>query len=218
VPGPAVRRMSRDDRRASLVAAAGRLVAGAPGERLTFEAIAAEAGVSATLPYKYFDAVDDVALELYTSLVDDVDAATDEILAGDRPFDDKVRAAVLLWCALVERDDFLFVRLAEGANAAGLARAVHRRRERTVAVWAPPIAREFGLSEAHARLAAASMVASAGAAIQRIFADRLDRDEVADLVVRMARAQCAAMVLPAPAARQRAAVSASSRARSSAKR
>lgn len=184
--------MARDDRRASLLAAAARVIAGRPGDRLTFEAIAATAGVSPTLPYKYFQSPEDVALELYTSIVDDVDARTDEILADRRPFDDKVRGAVLLWCALVERDDFLFVRLAEGANAASLARAVHRRRERIVDVWAEQLTAAFGLEATVARLVAASVIAGSSSVIQRIFSERLDRDEVADLLVLLVRAQAEA--------------------------
>ena len=184
--------MARDDRRASLLAAAARVIAERPTERLTFEAIAAAAGVSPTLPYKYFESAEDVALQLYTSIVDDIDARTDEILADDGPFDDKVRAAVLLWCTLVERDDFLFVRLAEGANAAALARAVQRRRERIVDVWADQLVEAFGLDPMSARLVAASVTSGASSVIQRIFAERLDRDDVADLLVRLVRAQAEA--------------------------
>lgn len=184
------RRMARDERRTSLLEAAARVVAARSGDRLSFEAIAAEAGVSPTLPYKYFDSPEDVALELYTLAVADVDARTDEVFAdAARPFDDKVREAFLLWCSLVERDGFLFVRLAEGANAAALDRAVRARRERTVQVWAEQLCDEFALDEPTARIAAASVTAGAGAVVQRVFTDRLDRDDVAELLVRMVRAQ-----------------------------
>ena len=182
--------MARDERRTSLLAAAARVVAARSGDRLSFEAIAAEAGVSPTLPYKYFDSPEDVALELYTQTVADVDARTDEVLAdSDRAFDDKVRETFLLWCSLVERDDFLFVRLAEGANAAALDRAVRARRERTVQVWAEQLRDEFALDEPTARVVSASVTAGAGAVVQRVFTDRLDRNEVAELLVRMVRAQ-----------------------------
>ena len=182
--------MARDERRSSLLAAAARVVAGRSSERLSFEAIAAEAGVSPTLPYKYFDSPEDVALELYTQTVADVDAHTDEVLADPaRAFDDKVREAFLLWCALVERDDFLFVRLAEGANASALDRAVRTRRERTVQVWAEQLRAEFALDEPTARVVAASVTAGAGAVVQRVFTDRLDRTDVAELLARMVRAQ-----------------------------
>ncbi len=182
--------MTREDRRSSLLAAAARAVVAGPGERLTFEAIAAEAGVSATLPYKYFDSVEEIALLLYTSAVDDVDARTDELFADDDlSFDDTVRATFLLWCTQVERNDFLFVRLAEGANAASLNRAVNRRRERIVGVWADRIGPEFDLDETTARLVAASVTSAASALVQRVFSDRLDRDEVADLLTSLVRAQ-----------------------------
>jgi AcrR family transcriptional regulator len=183
--------MARDERRASLIAAAARVVAARSGDRLSFEAIAAEAGVSPTLPYKYFDSPEDVALELYTLTVADVDARTDDVLADpERVFDDKVRETFLLWCSLVEHDNFLFVRLAEGANAAALERAVRTRRERAVEVWAQQLRAEFALDEPTARVVAASVTAGAGAVVQRVFTDRLDRDQVAELLVRLVRAQC----------------------------
>lgn len=183
--------MGRDERRASLLAAAARVVATRSGERLTFEVIAAEAGVSPTLPYKYFDSPEDVALALYTNAVEDVDARTDELLHdGDRTFDEKVAEAFLLWCDLVERDDFLFIRLAHGANAAALDRAVRRRRERVIELWAQQMVSEFELEAGAARLVATSVVAGVSAVVQRVFTDRLNRDEVAAFLVRVTRAQC----------------------------
>lgn len=195
--------MGRDERRASLLAAAARLVASRSGERLSFEAIAAEAGVSPTLPYKYFTAVEDVALELYTAAVADIDARTDMLLAAsDRTFDTKVQESFLLWCALVERDDFLFVRLARGANATSLHRAVQRRRARAIEVWAAQVRDEFGADERTARLVAASVTAGASAVVQQVFNDRLDRIEAARLFARLVRAQCAgATTAPASGAR-----------------
>jgi AcrR family transcriptional regulator len=184
--------MGRDERRASLLAAAARLVASRSGERLSFEAIAAEAGVSPTLPYKYFTAVEDVALELYTAAVADVDARTDLLLAAsDRTFDTKVQESFLLWCDLVERDDFLFVRLARGAHATSLHRAVQQRRARAIEVWAAQVRDEFGADERTARLVAASVTAGASAVVQQVFNDRLDRTEAARLFARLVRAQCA---------------------------
>ncbi len=185
--------MSRTDRRASLLAAAAQVISEAPGERLSFEAVAAAAGVSPTLPYKYFDSIEDVTLELYSATVADVDARIDQLLADpDVSFDDTLRSAFVMWCEQVERDNFLFVRLAEGANAAALARSVRRRRERAVGIWAQVLTTEFGLHDVTARLLAASITAAASAMVQRVFADRLDRAAVAELLVVVARGQCAA--------------------------
>ncbi len=168
----------------------GRDVAARSRDRLSFEAIAAEAGVSPTLPYKYFDSPEDVALELYTNSVADIDACTDELLADPaRAFDDKVRETFLPWCSLVQRDGFLSVRLAEGANAAALDRAVRARRERTMQVWTQQLRDEFALDEPTARVVAASVTAGAGAVVQRVFTDRLDRNDLAEPLVRLVRAQ-----------------------------
>ncbi|MEO1058630.1 MAG: TetR/AcrR family transcriptional regulator [Actinomycetota bacterium] len=195
MPATAPRRMSRSDRRASLLAAAAQVISDAPGERLSFEAVAAAAGVSPTLPYKYFDSIEDITLELYAATVADVDARIDDLLADPGvSFDDTLRSSFLMWCEQVERDDFLFVRLAEGANAADLARSVRRRRERAVGTWAEVLVAEFGLDDVTARLLAASITTSASAMVQRVFADRLERTAVAELLVVVARAQCASAV------------------------
>jgi hypothetical protein len=66
---------------------------------------------------------------------------------------------------------------------------VRARRERTVQVWAEQLRVEFALDEPTARIVAASVTAGAGAVVQRVFTDRLDRNDVADLLVRLARAQ-----------------------------
>ena len=68
--GPAPKRMSREAGRAALLDAAADVVRAPEGDGLSFEAVAAAAGVSATLPYKYFESVDEIAdvLELIDEL------------------------------------------------------------------------------------------------------------------------------------------------------
>lgn len=158
---------------------------------MTFEAIAAEAGVSQSLPFKYFHSIDEVALELYERLVNDVDAESEAMLADDAlDFDTKLRGTFGLWCSLVERDGFLMVRLAEGSDAPNFNRAVDRRRERTISAWAGEIGREFALDVIGARLASASVQAAGSALVRRVFVDGLDRSDVAEALVALARGQC----------------------------
>ncbi len=188
------RRMSRTDRRLALLDAAGRLLRQREPTPLSFEAIAAEAGVSATLPYKYFDSVDEVADELYRRLVGAVDDATDQILADpERPFDTKVHDTISRWCDTIREDGLLLLRLADDVAHPSLRRAIDRRRERAVDVWAAEIEAEFALEPTTARLLAASMTASSTALLRRWIRDRLDRDTVIDLFVTMTRGQIEAV-------------------------
>ena len=182
------KRMSREGRRAALLEAAAQLLRGrAP---LTFEAIADAAGVSSTLPYKYFDSVDEVAEALYLEVVGAVDDETDRVLADpDRSFDEKVRDTVTLWAETIRRDGVLLLRLADGAAHPSLARLIDERRERAVDVWAEQVEAEFGVDPGTSRLIAASITAGSSAILQRWTRDRLDRDRVIELFVAMARAQ-----------------------------
>lgn len=192
MPTEAPRRMGRDQRRASLLAAATELLR-RPGSPLTFESIAAEAGVSATLPYKYFASIDEVALELYAEFVHEIDAATDALLADPgADFDGKVRGAMDLWFDAVGRDGALFVRLTGPDAPTGLRRFVRERRARVADLWAREVASEFGLAADDADLVAVALVAATSAVLQRTRVERLDRDHVTATTVAMVRGMGAA--------------------------
>ncbi|MFK8025240.1 MAG: TetR/AcrR family transcriptional regulator [Ilumatobacter sp.] len=187
------KRMTRDARRLALLDAATAVLLADDRPAFTFETIAAQAGVSATLPYKYFESVDDVADQLYHRVVDEVDEATDRLLADpSRSFDDKVRSTLESWCDTIRQDGPLLLRLNEGVAHASLARAIDRRRERAIGVWATVLAAEFELDADDARVVAASITAGSSATLQRWTRDGLDRGRAIELFVRLARAQAEA--------------------------
>ena len=185
--------MSRQDRRASLLDASADLLR-AERSALTFEAIAERAGVSATLPYKYFDSVDEIASELYQRIVVAIDHQTDELLADPATsFDDKVRAGMHLWCDVLRDEGVLLWRLSDDAAHPSLRQAIETRRERAVEVWAQAIESEFELATSDARLLAGSLTAGSTALLRRWIVDRLDRAAVVERFVVMARAQIEAV-------------------------
>ena len=189
------KRMSREARRTALLDAAARVLLSSDRAPLTFESIADHAGVSPTLPYKYFDSVDDVAGELYDRVVGAVDSATDRLLADPtQGFDDKVRGSLMMWCDAIRRDGPLLLRLTEGGADASLARRIDRRRERAVTVWAEVVRSEFDLDGDAARIVAASTTAGSSAVLQRWTRDRIDLDRVVELFVVLTRAQAMAAV------------------------
>lgn len=186
--------MSRADRRLALLDAAAELLRGKDPVPLSFEAIAAGAGVSATLPYKYFDSIDEVANELYRRLVGEIDDETDRILADrSRSLDDKLRDSILLWCDMLRRDGLLLLRLADDAAHPSLRKVIERRRDRAIEVWAAELSTQFPLDTATARLLAASITAGSTAVLRRWIRDRLDRDDMVETFVRMARGQIEAV-------------------------
>ena len=186
----APKRMSREARRSALLDAAAELLRGPEPTALTFEAVADAAGVSATLPYKYFESVDEIANELYAHLVGPIDEAATTIARDPaRSFDDKLRATMELWCNVLRRDGVLLFRLSDDVAHPSLRRAIEARRERSVELWADQIEAERSLDPATARLVAASINAGSIAALRRWIVDRRDRVETIELFVVMARAQ-----------------------------
>ena len=185
----APRRMTREDRRASLLDAAADVLESRRGP-LTFEALAEVAGVSATLPYKYFESVDEVALELYHRIVGAVDDAIDHLIADpDTDLDEKVRASLHLWCDVLREEGPLLLRLSDDVAHPGLGRAIEARRERAVDVWADAIEAHADVGPADARLLAASLTAGSTAILRRWIRDRLDRTATVERFVVMNRAQ-----------------------------
>lgn len=186
----APKRMSREARRAALLDAAADLLRATDPSPLSFESIAAAASVSPTLPYKYFESVDQIATELHTHVVGPIDEQTDTIVADpERTLDDKVRATLHLWCDTLRRDGILLLRLSDDVAHPSLRRAIDARRERSVHLWADEIARECQLDEPTARLVAGSITGGSIAALRRWIVDRLDREQMVETFVNLARAQ-----------------------------
>ena len=183
------KRMSREARRASLLDAATDLLRAGPAT-LSFEAIAEQAGVSPTLPYKYFESVDEIAGELYGRIVGAVDDETDRILADDDlGLDDKVRATLHLWCDTLRDEGPLLLRLTDDVAHPSLSSAVDARRERAVDVWQAELETRLAIDAADARLLAATLTAGSTAVLRRWVRDRLDRREVIERFVLMTRGQ-----------------------------
>ena len=84
------------------------------------------------------------------------------------------------------------VLLTDGVAHASLARAIDRRRERSVGVWSTVLESDFDLDEVTARVVAASITAGSSATLQRWTRDGVDRTEVIELFVVLARAQAEA--------------------------
>ena len=184
------KRMSREARRASLLDAAADLLRASDPTPRSFEAIATAAAVSPTLPYKYFDSVDEIATELHRHLIGPIDELTETIATDrDRSFDDKLRATLALWCETLRRDGLLLLRLSDDVAHPSLRRAIDTRREASMRLWASEIERETGIDPMTARLVAGSITGGSIAALRRWVVDRLDQDEMIECFVALARAQ-----------------------------
>ena len=86
----------------------------------------------------------------------------------------------------------VLLRLTDDVAHPGLRRLVDERRERSVDVWAAQIRQEFALAPTVARVVAASITAGSNAALRCWIRDGIDREQVIELFVRVARGQAAA--------------------------
>ncbi len=182
--------MSREDRRSSLLDAAADLLRTPQRQELTFERVAEAAGVSPTLPYKYFESLDQLANELYDHLVGPVDDEIDQLLAStDLSFDDKIRGSLHVWTTKLRQDGRLLLRLTNDVAQSGLRVAIERRREASITHWASELETQFALDTAIARVVAASVTAGSAAVLHRWVIDRLDEEPTIELFVALCRAQ-----------------------------
>src|SRR5690349_1167466 len=117
----APRRMSRAAREeAFLDAAAGIIESGGVGA-LSFEAMASASGVAKTLPYAYFESIDDVLVTLFERVIGGVDAAIDDVLAASElPFGEIVEQALTVWFDAVSAHGRLVGALLDGRAHPGL--------------------------------------------------------------------------------------------------
>lgn len=182
------RRMSREARREALIDAAKRVLRRHSLADLSFELVADEAGVSKTLPYSYFDSPAEIAVALYRQVVGRVDTATDEIVASDRSFDDKLRATLDLWCDEIEADGRMIRSLLDGHAVAAVRPLIEARDSHAVEVWATALHDEFDLDDRDATFVAHIVSSGTTAALQQWAAEGHDRRIVIERLVRATRA------------------------------
>lgn len=187
------RRMAPAERRAALLAAAADVLRHHPLAELTYERMAEYADVSKTLPYRYFDSIDEVAIELLDATVGAIDRATPAAIADAGSFSGKVAAALSLWCDAIEADGALIGSLLDGRPFPALRARIDERDEAAVALWSETIADEFDVDRADAQLLATQMVAGATAVLMRWVVERLDRDVVIDRFARSVEGAASAL-------------------------
>src|SRR3954454_6159773 len=105
---PARPRLTRDERRQHFLDAAARLITERGAESVTMKGVAAEAGVSKALGYRYFANRDDLLLALFDREVRVLDERTiAAVMSADR-FEGRLRAVVDVWQDLiVERGNLM---------------------------------------------------------------------------------------------------------------
>ncbi len=177
------RRMTKVARREALLDAAEGVLQRHVLAELSFELVADEAGVSKSLPYRYFESPAEIASAVYTRRIGTIDATIDEIVASSVGFDAKLRATLDLWCDAISTDGRLVGTLLDGKAVAAVRPLIEARDAHARRVWRSAITDEFGVAAADAALLATMLTAAATEALRHWAARELDRDQfIADFV------------------------------------
>jgi AcrR family transcriptional regulator len=185
--------MSREARRARFLDAASEVVETGGVAALSFESIASTAGVAKTLPYAYFDSVDEILLTLFDRVIGAVDARIESILAGDEPFGRVVAQALGTWFDAARDHGPLVRALLDGQAHPGLAEAIRRRDRASHKRWHDLVADRFALDDRDAHLLAAMLTSTATATVGLWASRRGSRTALVDGFVRMAEAAAIAL-------------------------
>lgn len=186
--------MSREDRRAAFLDVAAGLVEEGGVAAVSFEAVAVAAGVAKTLPYAYFESVDDILVTVFDRVVGEIDAAIEAILgADDEPFGAVVEQALGVWFDAVRDHGRLVAALLGGRAHPGLASAIDRRDRASHKQWHDLVVARFGVADPNAHLLAAMLTSTATATVQLWSARRGSRAALVDGFVAMAEGAAAAL-------------------------
>jgi AcrR family transcriptional regulator len=160
---------------------------------VTFDAIAAETGVTKTLPYAYFPSVDEVLVALFDETIVPVDRAIRRVVAGGDTFEETVRAAIGVWFDAIRKDGAAVAGLLGGSAVPALAARIERRDVRSHKLWHDVAVDRLGIADPAAHVFAA-MLNSTATSVVGLWVDRRgSRDELIDAFASMASAAAIAL-------------------------
>jgi AcrR family transcriptional regulator len=149
--GP-VARLSHELRREQLLDAASTLIVERSLGAVTMEGVAAQAGVSKALPYRFFANRDDLLMSLYDREAGLLTARVRAATRGVEGYEQRVRAVVQAWLEGVTERGLVLGVLVLSSPRGG---PIEDRRQRLVTDlardWARELSREFGVDERRAQ-------------------------------------------------------------------
>jgi AcrR family transcriptional regulator len=187
-------RLSRDERREQLLDTAGAMVVDEGVESLTMEGIAAKAGVSKALPYKFFANREDLLLTLYDREVHEVGDRLEVVAGNVEPFEERLRVTIRAWLEHMQERGLLLGILMTTPLLTG---PIQKRQfvvgEELAVEWGELAAEEFHIPPDRAVDAAAVLLAGTQGLLQRWIGHHDRQDELVDSFVTMTVAAFAAL-------------------------
>ena len=177
--------MTRPKRREALLEAASSVVADGGVGACSFEAIADAAGVAKTLPYAYFESVDEVLLSLFDRVIGELDAEIEQVVGSGGTFEELLRRSLDVWFDAVRTRGPLIAALLDGRAHLGLADRVRQRDKRSNKLWHDVVAAHLGLGDPDAHILAVMLNTSATGVIELWAARRGRRPDLVDVYVAM---------------------------------
>jgi AcrR family transcriptional regulator len=145
-------RLSHAQRRKQLLDAAARLIIDKSLDAVTMEGVAARAGVSKALPYRFFANRDDLLIALYDREAGILTRRVREATRQVQGFEARTRLIVETWLEGLSERGLVLGMLVLASPLAG---PIEARRQHVVATlaseWGGAVAREFGISEQRAQ-------------------------------------------------------------------
>lgn len=178
------RRMTRAARRDALLDAAAGLVADGGVASLRFDALAHAAGVAPSLPYAYFEDVDEILLTLFDRVIGELDDRVAELAAGDDDLPTLLADALAVWFDAVRDHGRLVGALLDGAATPALAAAVRRRDLASHKRWREVLLANTDADGADVEVLAAMVNVTATATVQLWVGRRGSRAALTEAFVR----------------------------------
>lgn len=193
-------RLTRDERRAHFLDMAAEIITGQGADSVTMEGVAARAGVSKALGYRYFTNRDDLLMALFDREMAILDRRISDAVASADNFEDGLRAIVVSWLELIVERGRLLGSLQQSKLIEGPVE--QRRLDRQEGIdrfFAHLITSEYDLDRDDAMLVAATLVSGSEGAMRIWINQGWSRTKIADRYVRLSLGAIRALELdPAP--------------------
>lgn len=187
------RRMTREDRRESLLNVSATLVDREGAGALTFERLAEASEVAKTLPYAYFGSRDDILLTLFERVIGDLDDRVRDVLTGGAELDTVLARSLDVWFDAARRHGRLVGALLDARSVPGLADAIRRRDLASERLWHDAVAERLGLEDPAAHMLSALLNRTATATVELWLRRKGSRADLTDMFVTMASGAASAL-------------------------
>lgn len=196
-------RLTRDERRAHFLDMAAEIITEQGADSVTMEGVAARAGVSKALGYRYFTNRDDLLMALFDREMAILDQRISDAVVTADDFEDGLRAIVCAWVDLIVERGGLLGSLQQSKLIEGPVE--QRRISRQDGIdkfFAHLIINEFDVEPDDAVLVAATLVAGSAGAMRIWHSRGWSRDKIADRYLRLCLGAIRAFALDGSAPRR----------------